>query len=66
MPTTSDVPTPVALGRFALLLPFVLVTIALIATGRHAPSDLALSVLLLVIPLAIFALRRRALRSSAH
>jgi hypothetical protein len=62
MRTSETYPVPVALGRLALFLPFVVVTIVLFATGRESPGELAMLLPLLAIPVAILALRLRAHR----
>jgi hypothetical protein len=66
MPTSETFPIPVALGRFALFLPFLVVIAVLFATGRHSASDLALSLPFIAIPIAIFLLRRRAMERPMH
>jgi len=67
MPPTSETsPLPVAIGRFALLLPFFVVVAMLIATGRHSASDLALALPFIAIPIAIFLVRRRAMERAMH
>lgn len=57
---TETPPRPIAIGQLGLLLPFVLVVIFIVASGRASLAELALTVPFLAIPLAIFLLRWRA------
>lgn len=62
MPTSEVSPVPVAIGRLALFLPYLVVMLVVFATHRESPAELAMTFPLLAIPLAIVMLRRRSHR----
>ena len=60
VPTAAEKPESAEITLAVLLLPFILVVLALVLTGRRSPSELALTSPFLVVPLAIGMLRSRA------
>jgi hypothetical protein len=64
-PAVTEIETfkPEEIGWVGLLLPFVLVIAAVIVFGNHSATQIAASFILLVPPIAIFALRRQSHRS---
>lgn len=56
---TSDAPYAVGIGWAAMMVPFAIVLTGLLLSGRHTPSQLAMTLVLLAVPLVMLALRRR-------
>ena len=55
----SDHPQAVPIGWVGLMTPFLLVLAVMVITGRGSSSQVAMTLALLAIPLAILALRHR-------
>jgi len=58
---TSEPTTAAPIGTIGLFIPFVVVFVAVLLTGR-SPAQIAGASLLLIVPAIILVLRRRAIR----
>jgi len=61
----ADSPDPVAISWVAMLIPFVIVATMVAIAGQHSWAQIAMTTPLLVVPIAILAMRHRARRRAA-